>query len=69
MNFVTKSVTTYFFASFVFYIQILNTCFLPLYVIEGGYIGGLLSPKAIQDNEIFIERACFYSGDKSGDKF
>jgi hypothetical protein len=39
MNFVTKSVTTYFFASFSFLIHGLKPVFLPLYVVEGGIYG------------------------------
>jgi hypothetical protein len=69
MNFVTKSVTTYFLELLAFKIHILKSVFLPLLIVEGDYIWGLLSPKHIQYIEIIIERACFYSGDKSGDRF
>ena len=68
MNFVTKSVTTKFSSFFPLLFHGFKAVFLPLYIVEGEYIGGLLSPKHIQDIVFFIEKACFYSGDKSGDK-
>lgn len=69
MNFVTKVVTTYFFAPILFSIQAFKTVFLPLIEREGGYIWGLLSPKQDKVIDYIIESPCFYSGDKSGDTF
>ena len=39
MNFVTKSVTTYQQSLFIFSNHILNTVFLPLYIVGGIYMG------------------------------
>lgn len=69
MNFVTKVVTTYFFASILFIIKLFKADFSPLLMREGGYIGGLLSPKDGKVIDFILEKACFCSGDKSGDSF
>lgn len=69
MNFVTKVVTTYFFASIRLIFHNVKADFLPFLIVEGGYIWGLLSPKKDKVIDFILEKACFYSGDKSGDRF
>ena len=47
----------------------LRPFFEPLIIERDIYIYVLLSPKEGKHYEIIIERACFDSGDKSGDTF